>query len=538
MTNRRSAAIAIALIAWIAATATAGDYWVSLNGDDGTGDGSAAKPWRTIGHALRTAPQPSAAIRHVIHVGAGVWHADAAEPFPVLVPPGVTIRGAGIDVTTFSGLRTASSSQPRNNGQPIFRCLRATTVASLVPPARITNCTLTNSRSAIEIDGMQRIPRTVVETCRFWSNQIGVTLTNAAATIRACRFDANDTGVSVGRILASPDDTVVEQNRFLGNRYGVNAANALQLVVAYNRFDNNQIGAMLGGVGAITLRPRLHDNTYWRNGQGLLLSSVLGAIIEPHVRHETFWGNVTGIVSLDDTAFNGRSDPDIGNSTVWASSAADLQGVSIVEIHHSNIRTAIGVPYGPIYGINGMMGVDPRHVDPKTGDLHLAPNSPLIDRGTFERTGVPAVDIDAEPRRTGDADIGADEFNGFLVHVRAGAAARDLRLLLHAAADVGRPFFLGASYTADPLRPIHIDRRTIALQPDALFFATFGPYTPVTAFRGTIGAAGKTLVQVRVPDHPLLRGTVVHVAFVTIDPAASSGIATVSNVVRVETDSL
>lgn len=538
MTIRRTAAAIVAAIALSAPTVAAGDYWVSLTGDDVIGDGTAAKPWRTIAHALRVAPAPSPSVQHVIHIGPGTWHADAAETFPVQLPPGVTIRGAGIGVTTFTGLRVSSRSQPLNNGQPIFRCLRASTVASLVPPARITNCTLANSRSAVEISGTQGLPRTEVDTCRFWLNQVGVTVTNGAPTIRACTFDTNNIGVSVGRILPSPDDTVVEGNRFLANQYGVNAANAVQLVIAYNRFDNNAVGAMLGAVGAITLRPRLYVNTYWRNGQGLLLSSVLGGILEPHVRHETFWGNVTGVVSLDDTTFNGRSDPDIRNSTVWASSAADLQGVSIVEIHHSNIGTAIGVPYGPIYGINGMMGADPRHVDPKTGDLHLGADSPLIDRGLFERSGVPSVDVDGEPRRTGDVDMGSDEFNAFLVHVRAGAAPRELRLLLSAGADVGKPYFLAASHGSDPGRPIYIDRRTVALRPDPLFFATFGPYSPVTTFRGVIGAAGKALVSVRVPDLPLLRGTVVHLAFITTDPKSSAGVSTVSNVLRVETDSL
>jgi uncharacterized repeat protein (TIGR01451 family) len=59
--------------------------------------------------------------------------------------------------------------------------------------------------------------------------------------------------------------------------------------------------------------------------------------------------------------------------------------------------------------------VNPAFVDPANGDLHLQPNSPLIDAGT--NAGIPPRDIDGNPRPldgNGDgvavADIGADEY--------------------------------------------------------------------------------------------------------------------------------
>lgn len=55
-----------------------------------------------------------------------------------------------------------------------------------------------------------------------------------------------------------------------------------------------------------------------------------------------------------------------------------------------------------------LIGTDPFFVNPAIGDYHLQSASPAIDAGTSE--GAPDVDIDGDPRPTGNAmDIGADE---------------------------------------------------------------------------------------------------------------------------------
>lgn len=70
----------------------AGVFYVSINGSDTYGDGSAAKPWRTLRYAVtRVAPDQG----HTIQLGAGTF----IEGGQVVVPTGVNVQGAGKTAT-------------------------------------------------------------------------------------------------------------------------------------------------------------------------------------------------------------------------------------------------------------------------------------------------------------------------------------------------------------------------------------------------------------------------------------------------------
>ena len=72
-----------------------GTYYVSGSGDDGTGNGSEANPWRTITHAVSQAGGQAPTIM----VGAGTYDVDAGEDFPIRIDEddamGITISGPG-----------------------------------------------------------------------------------------------------------------------------------------------------------------------------------------------------------------------------------------------------------------------------------------------------------------------------------------------------------------------------------------------------------------------------------------------------------
>ncbi len=79
------------------------DYYVSVNGNDGSGDGSASKPFRTLRHACSRVPANQG---HRIVLSAGTF----VESGRCVVPSGVSVIGAGIDQTYI----TANSSLYRS----------------------------------------------------------------------------------------------------------------------------------------------------------------------------------------------------------------------------------------------------------------------------------------------------------------------------------------------------------------------------------------------------------------------------------------
>ncbi len=68
-------------------------YFVAENGSDANEGNRAERPWRTIGHAL--ANISGIGENDVLNIGAGVYE----ETFPLTVPEGLTVKGAGLRAT-------------------------------------------------------------------------------------------------------------------------------------------------------------------------------------------------------------------------------------------------------------------------------------------------------------------------------------------------------------------------------------------------------------------------------------------------------
>src|SRR6478609_4325156 len=90
--NKKSFCLVLALLLFQISFANV--YYVSTTGNDATGDGSASNPWRTLRNAVTKVVANQG---HIIQVGAGTF----IESGSVQVPLGVSIQGAGIDVTVF-----------------------------------------------------------------------------------------------------------------------------------------------------------------------------------------------------------------------------------------------------------------------------------------------------------------------------------------------------------------------------------------------------------------------------------------------------
>lgn len=100
-TNYRKTLMLISILTFTAVfSVNAADYHVSISGDDGN-DGSISNPWATLSHACNQATSTG----DVIHLAEGTYDINST----CKVRPGVSIVGAGIDVTILNG----------NTGKPI-----------------------------------------------------------------------------------------------------------------------------------------------------------------------------------------------------------------------------------------------------------------------------------------------------------------------------------------------------------------------------------------------------------------------------------
>jgi hypothetical protein len=96
--------------------------------------------------------------------------------------------------------------------------------------------------------------------------------------------------------------------------------------------------------------------------------------------------------------------------------------------------------------------------------------------------------------------------------------------------DVGRAYVLGSSLRYWP--GIRVDTRDIPLDLDLLLGMSWGWPAVFQNYMGILDAQGRTLAYIHIPGAPALAGLKFYTAFVTIDPAAPSGIRGISNAVE------
>lgn len=153
--------------------------------------------------------------------------------------------------------------------------------------------------------------------------------------------------------------------------------------------------------------------------------------------------NFYGTLTLSNCTFNANSTTDYGggmynyktkltckNCILWGDTAA--QGREIVQKGVDGYLSYVTVSYSDVEGgkeaiyvndsivnwLNGNIDGDPCFVGAASGDYHLLPDSPCINRADPDYVADPnETDIDGEPRvMLGRVDMGADEFNPYEVN--------------------------------------------------------------------------------------------------------------------------
>jgi len=86
----------ILFLCCLTSLAEATNYYVNAStGSNTTGDGTSGNPWQTITHALSQISGTS----HTVYVAAGTYDTALGETFPIVMKDGVSLVGAGKDVS-------------------------------------------------------------------------------------------------------------------------------------------------------------------------------------------------------------------------------------------------------------------------------------------------------------------------------------------------------------------------------------------------------------------------------------------------------
>jgi len=131
---------------------------------------------------------------------------------------------------------------------------------------------------------------------------------------------------------------------------------------------------------------------------------------------------------------------------------------------------------------------------------------------------------------TYDAFVAKVEFSDHLVASGTARPGSTVSLDVSTASPSGIPYQFGTSLGTGPLP---IDTRHLDLSPDALLLVSTADYWPwiFSGYRGVIDSQGRAKAAIHIPNLPALIGVRLHSASVTVDPAAPSGIRSISNTV-------
>jgi len=251
----------------------------------------------------------------------------------------------------------------------------------------------------------------VSDTATFTGNTFADNTDHGAYVFAStATFDSNSfTGNGDTGAYVSADTVHMTNNYFLDNVgfYGGGAyVEALSLSMRNNQFSGND--ALLGGgIYTDAATATLTNNTFSANtasqfGGGVYQTGMstgnAGVDIAAALYNNLFWAN-SADVAVDFWIANGMT----GN--------AETNPVQLVNNSFDQRATMgyhLDTPF-PIPASN-VDAIDPQFVDSGNNNLHLQPDSPMIDAGDNGAPALATSDIDGEPRIQGAAvDIGADE---------------------------------------------------------------------------------------------------------------------------------
>lgn len=223
-------------------------YVNPASGTDAASAGrAAAAPFRTITYALQQA-KPG----NIIQLAPGNYTAESGEIFPLLLTPGITLRGD--EATSGQSVVITGSGQNRSSTfgtQNItMRAAEDTTISGIAltnPNTRGTALWIESSNPMVRKNTFQNSLRegvfvTGTGSPKIEQNIFAKNSANGMSVVRAARgeirfnlFQNTGYGISFGDTAAP----LVENNRFTENRAGVTVSESARPVLRNNLFENN-----------------------------------------------------------------------------------------------------------------------------------------------------------------------------------------------------------------------------------------------------------------------------------------------------------
>jgi len=172
------------------------------------------------------------------------------------------------------------------------------------------------------------------------------------------------------------------------------------------KIHHNQVTSCYGGIGLANAKAKIigceiTDNYSWGGGSGVGLQDTDLLLINSTIANNE---NGSGLYFI-------RSSPVIHNSIIWHNARSVDGWEGIPEIFYSNIQEG--------FDTLSVMDLEPMFVDTTAGDFRLQENSPCIDAGDPDTTGLnlPMYDLDGNLRfydgnndGTSVVDMGAYEY--------------------------------------------------------------------------------------------------------------------------------
>ncbi|MCC7169539.1 MAG: right-handed parallel beta-helix repeat-containing protein [Planctomycetes bacterium] len=393
----RFAALAIALCFASAGSAWAGDWYVDpLVGDDANGGTNPTDAWRTISHALATAPAAPAGGTQTIHLAPGSYDGISGEVFPLELRDAFELVGdGGPDITVLDGggdarMISAWSSDwiGVNHG----------------PLTLVKGLTLQNAYRGVEVMSSSGTEYLTIQDCRVLDvNGTGI-LVVATCGLSGC----GSTDVKLDRVEVRNCEVGVFVNS------GHSQAPAKLTVIDCEVVECSSHGIIEGDAGGGAelelLRTRIHGS----GGEGLwliqdnvltpnmthakvtdcLISSNAGAGIKAEVRKDNLTNSRVDLGVVRSTIADNHYGVEAFCPTGWSPDIfVSLSGAIVYgnldDVYENPAHVAFttvrfcDIGDGDFAGSLGNFAADPLFVDPSNLDYRLRWASPCIETGDW-----------------------------------------------------------------------------------------------------------------------------------------------------------